>query len=152
MAYIADRIEQQGTLPTGLAQCRIYSPYITAGYLPAAPEVITQHLIELLADGEAVFSVPGTPYNLLWRRSMLDIGWNNNNDNNHINHSNNDHSGGDDGIDDGAAAAPAPATAPVAPVEITMVDLSSLLFGLSTLWLDDGFYQKYTNHGWWANP
>ena len=36
-----------------------------------------------------------------------------------------------------------------APPEITMVDVSSLLFGLSTLWLDDGFYQKYTNHGWW---
>jgi hypothetical protein len=145
MAYIADRIDQKGTLPTGLAQCRIYSPYITAGYLPAAPEVITQHLLELLADGEAVFSVPGTPYNVLWRRSMLDIGWNNNNDN--MLNSNNSHinNSGDDGMDGGAAA-------PVAPVEITMVDLSSLLFGLSTLWLDDGFYQKYTNHGWWASP
>ena len=106
-----------------MSQCKIYSPYITAGYLPAAPELITRHLLELLADGEAVFAVPGTPYHVLWRRSMLDTGWNNNNNN------------------DKAAT----------PVEITMVDVSSLLFGLSTLWLDDGFYQKYTNHGWWKD-
>ena len=122
-AYIADRIGQKGTLPTGMSQCRIYSPYITAGYLPAAPEVITRHLLELLADGEAVFSVPGTPHHILWRRALLDPGWNNNNNN-------------DTGV---------------APVEVTMVDLSSLLFGLSTLWLEDGFYQKYTNHGWWPS-
>ena len=122
-AYIADRIGQQGTLPTGMSQCRVYSPYITAGYLPAAPEVITRHLLELLADGDAVFSVPGTPHHVLWRRSMLDPAWNINNNN----------------------------TMETTPVEITMVDLSSLLFGLSTLWLDDGFYQKYTNHGWWKN-
>ena len=79
--YIADRIGQQGTLATGMSQCRIYSPYITAGYLPAAPDVITQHLLELLADGEAVFSVPtsNTTHYVLWRRSALDIGWNNNN-------------------------------------------------------------------------
>ena len=104
-----------------MSQSRIYSPYITAGYLPAAPGAITQHLLQLLADGDAVFSVPGTPYHVLWRRSMLDPGWNNNN------------------------------IKPTTPVEITMVDLSSLLFGLSTLWLDDGFYQKHTNHGWWKN-
>jgi hypothetical protein len=139
-AYIADRVGQNGTLPTGMSQCRIYSPYITAGYLPAAPEVITQHLLELLADGDAVFSVPGTPHHVLWRRSMLDPGWNNNNDNNYT-HNNNS---GVDGMVDAAAAA-------AASVEITMVDLSSLLFGLSTLWLDLGFYQKYTNHGWWKN-
>ena len=119
--YIADRIGQQGTLATGMSQCRIYSPYITAGYLPAAPDAITQHLLQLLADGDAVFSVPGTPYHVLWRRSMLDPGWNNNNND-----------------------------TTTTPVEITMVDLSSLLFGLSTLWLD-GFYQTYTNHGWWKN-
>lgn len=106
-----------------MSQCRIYSPYITAGYLPAAPEVITRHLFELLADGDAVFAVPGTPHHVLWRRSMLDPAWNINNNNAMEND----------------------------PVEITMVDLSSLLFGLSTLWLDDGFYQKYTNHGWWKN-
>ena len=104
-----------------MSQCRIYSPYITAGYLPAAPELITRHLLELLADGDAVFSVPGTPHHVLWRRSMLDPGWNNNNNET------------------------------TTPVEITMVDVSSLLFGLSTLWLDDGFYQKYTNHGWYTN-
>ena len=45
-----------------MSQCRIYSPYITAGYLPAAPELITQHLLELLADGEAVFSVPESDF------------------------------------------------------------------------------------------
>lgn len=89
--------------------------------MPAAPELIAQQLLELLADGDAVFAVPGTSYHVLWRRSMLDAGWNNNNN------------------DDSSAA----------PVEITMVDLSSLLFGLSSQWLDAGFYQKYTNHGWW---
>lgn len=120
-SYIADRIGQQGTLATGMSQCRIYSPYITAGYLPAAPELITRHLLELLADGEAVFSVPGSPHHVLWRRSTLDIGWNNNNNES------------------------------TTPVEITMVDVSSLLFGLSTLWLDESFYQRYTNHGWWKN-
>jgi hypothetical protein len=106
-----------------MSQCRIYSPYITAGYLPAAPDVITQHLLELLADGEAVFSVPtgNTTHYVLWRRSALDIGWNNNNDKS------------------------------TTPVEITMVDVSSLLFGLSTLWLNESFYQKHTNHGWWTN-
>jgi hypothetical protein len=119
--YIADRIGQEGTLATGMSQCRIYSPYITAGYLAAAPELITRQLLELLEDGEAVFSVPDTPYHVLWRRSMLDSGWNNNNDK------------------------------ATTPVEITMVDLSSLLFGLSTLWLDESFYQRYTNHGWWGN-
>ena len=74
---------------------------------------------KIVADGEAVFVVPKTAYHVLWRRSTLDIDWNNNNDQS------------------------------TTPVEITMVDVSSMLFGLSTLWLDDGFYQKYTNHGWW---
>jgi hypothetical protein len=95
--------------------------YITAGYLPAAPGLITRHLLEMLADGEAVFSVPNTSFHVLWRKSMLDPSWNNNNNNNNHNK----------------------------PVEITMVDFSSLLFGLSTLWLEPDFYQKYTNHGWW---
>jgi hypothetical protein len=29
---------------------------------------------------------------------------------------------------------------------ITMVDFSSELFGMSTLWVEENFYQKYTNH------
>ena len=31
---------------------------------------------------------------------------------------------------------------------VTMVDFSSELFGLSTLWLGDGFYQTHTDHDW----
>lgn len=29
---------------------------------------------------------------------------------------------------------------------VSMVDFSSELFGLSTLWLGTGFWQEYTNH------
>ena len=31
---------------------------------------------------------------------------------------------------------------------VTMVDFSSELFGLSTLWLGPDFYSTYTNHNW----
>lgn len=100
--YVADQIGQ------GSSYCRVYSPYILAGYLPAAPNVIASQLVDLLADGESVLQVPGTPYHVLWRKAMLDRSW----------------------------------TSPW----ITMVDFSSLLFGLSTLWVEDGFFQNFTDH------
>jgi len=31
--------------------------------------------MDLLYDGEAVLAVPGTPLHVLWRKSMLDPGW-----------------------------------------------------------------------------
>ena len=46
-----------------------------AGYLPIEPEVISAQLLDLLADGEAVLRVPGSPYYILWRKAMLDPSW-----------------------------------------------------------------------------
>ena len=55
-----------------------YSPYAVTGYLPPDPEgrVIPGHLLQLLAAGEAVLPVVGTHgLFVLWRKSMLDPGW-----------------------------------------------------------------------------
>jgi len=98
--YIADRIG-------GGSHCRIISPYILAGYMPVAPELIQTQLLELLADGETVYQVPNSAYSVLWRKSMLDVNW----------------EGG---------------------YGITMVDFSSELFGLSTVWLGADFYHKHS--------
>ena len=100
--YLADRIDQ------GTSDCRIYSPYILAGYLPASPQLIRAQLLELLRTGEAVKRVPGTPHHILWRKAALDPGW----------------QGG----------------------SITMVDFSSELFGLATLWLGAEFFVNNTDH------
>ena len=51
------------------------SPCVTAGYLPNAPDVIIPQLMNLLHDGEAVLRVPFTPLHVLWRKAMLDPGW-----------------------------------------------------------------------------
>lgn len=107
--YIADRLDNGSK-----SHCRIYSPYITAGYMPAAPAIIKSQLLDVLADGDAVVPVPQTDTFVLWRRSMLDQGW--------PSHT------------DGATA------------RFTMVDFSSELFGLSTLFLPSDFYQKNTNY------
>jgi len=53
----------------------VFSPYVTAGYLPAASDVILPQLMELLSDGETVFAVPDTDYHVFWRKSMLDWDW-----------------------------------------------------------------------------
>lgn len=50
------------------ARCRTWSPYSVAGWLPAAPETIQGHLLEMMATGEAVLPVPGTEYHILWRK------------------------------------------------------------------------------------
>ena len=60
--------------------CRMYSPYAVAGYLPAAPSTIQQHLLALLRTGEAVYplSVPSPSQQhlvVLWRKSLLDPSW-----------------------------------------------------------------------------
>lgn len=95
--------------------CRIYSPYSVAGYLPAAPQIISQHLLALMASGESVLAVPQTFDEssisdfVLLRKSLLEPGWNQN-----------DH--------------------------VSMVDFSSELFGLSTIWLGLEFFSNYTNH------
>lgn len=104
--YIADRLDAGCK-----SHCRVYSPYVTAGYLPAAPDTIRPQLLELLADGEAVLRVPDSDYVVLWRKSMLDPGW--------------PSSGGTE-------------------ARLTMVDFSSELFGLSTLWLGADFYRNHS--------
>jgi hypothetical protein len=109
MGYLADRLNGGGK-----SHCRVYSPYITAGYLPAAPGPIRAHLLALLEDGESVVPVPSTDYVLLWRKSLLEPGW--------PSHT------------DGARA------------RFTLVDLSSELLGLSTLFLPSGFYPDGTDY------
>eukprot|EP00927_Polykrikos_kofoidii_P040306 TRINITY_DN34489_c0_g1_i1.p1 TRINITY_DN34489_c0_g1~~TRINITY_DN34489_c0_g1_i1.p1 ORF type:complete len:594 (-),score=51.23 TRINITY_DN34489_c0_g1_i1:164-1945(-) len=80
--YEADMLVLPGSLQDkpGAQGCRMYSPYAVAGYLPAAPNVIKEHLLELLASGESVMSLPhadtGPHEFTLLRRSMLEPGWN----------------------------------------------------------------------------
>ena len=114
VGYKADLISNDTSSQT----CRIYSPYAVAGYLPAAPGVITEHLLHLLAAGEAVLPVAGTEYFVLWRKSLLDPGW---------------------------SPIPKPGAGD-AGYGITLVDFAAELFGLSTLWLGAEFYQQNTNH------
>jgi hypothetical protein len=108
-AYIADRLDAECQ-----SHCRTYSPYVTAGYLPAAPATIRTHLLDLLEDGEACLLVPGSARAVLWRKALLDPGW--------------------PTLSDGGDA------------RITMVDFSSELLGLSTLWLGAEFFSTYSNH------
>jgi len=68
LPYFADRLHSDGG-------CRTWSAYSMAGYMPAEPKVITSHLLELLAQGEAVMQVPGTSYFILQRKSLLNIDW-----------------------------------------------------------------------------
>lgn len=93
--------------------CRTWSPYAVAGYLPAEPETIKEHLLQMLANGEATLQVPNTDYHVLWRKSMIDPAknWSN---------------------------------------YITMVDIASELWGLSTIWLGRRFYIQNTDHFNWA--
>mmetsp|Transcript_81280 Transcript_81280/g.195040 ORF Transcript_81280/g.195040 Transcript_81280/m.195040 type:complete len:680 (-) Transcript_81280:175-2214(-) len=66
--YFADRY----TMNPADAKCRTWSPYSVAGWLPAAPDTIKGHLLEMLATGEAVYPFPGTDKHILWRKSILD--------------------------------------------------------------------------------
>ena len=118
MGYKADLISNDTTSQT----CRMFSPYAVAGYLPAAPEVIKGHLLDLLAAGEAVLPVSGTDTYVLWRKSLLDPAW-----------------------------SPVPRQgARDAGYGLTLVDFAAELFGLSTLWLGAGFFRNNTNH-WGSN-
>lgn len=60
---------------TNAQACKMYSPYSTAGYLPAAPEIIKEQLLQLLAIGEASLPISGTNYSILWRKSLIDPQW-----------------------------------------------------------------------------
>lgn len=73
VGYEADKIHLSG--PVGVNHCRMFSPYAVAGYMPAAPQLIEQQLLQLLADGETVLQVPDSENYILWRKSLLDKGW-----------------------------------------------------------------------------
>ena len=109
--------------------CRIFSPSSVAGYMPANPPVIKTHILALLATGETVYTFPKTSRHA-------------------------DHSGADASeiamdfilwrkslLFPGWQSEP-----PDTYVGVTTVDVSSELFGLSTLWLGAGFYRNNTKH------
>jgi len=108
--YKADQIKDK----PDAQDCRVYSPYSIAGYMPTDPTEIKKTLLELLEDGESVstFSLTddGEDYHILMRRSLL----------------NPDDWTGDE--------------------MVTLVDFSSEILGLSTIWLPEDFFQTYTNH------
>ena len=54
------------------SHCEAISGNVVAGYLPANPEMIFQHLGHLLEDGETVLPIPCTDHAVLWRESLLD--------------------------------------------------------------------------------
>lgn len=104
--YIADKIVPMS--PSG-PNCRNLSPYSVAGYMPASPAVVTQDLLAIVADGDAVAAVPGTPYHVLVRRNLVDPEWN-------------------------------------GSYDMTLVDYSSEILGLSTLWVGADWYVNNTRH------
>jgi len=54
------------------SHCEAISGNVVAGYLPANPEMIFQHLGHLLEDGETVLPIPCTDHAVLWRESLMD--------------------------------------------------------------------------------
>ena len=99
----------------------MYSPYAVAGYLPAAPLTIKRHLLNLLATGEAVMPLPHA-----------------------------------DGGGEGRHGRGLFTLLRRSMLEagwsqeshVSMVDFSSELFGLSTIWLGTDFYVNNTQHDW----
>ena len=112
--------------------CRIFSPSSVAGYMPANPSVIKSQILALLAAGETVYPLPTTTR--------------------HQEGDNNSDRDPSDILGDfilwrksllfpGWTSEP-----PDTYVGVTTVDVSSELFGLSTLWLGAEFYRNNTNH------
>jgi hypothetical protein len=69
-SYAADRLD----VAASGSYCRTFSPYVSAGYLAiggAVQREIATALTQLMADGDTVAPVPGTPYHILWRRALL---------------------------------------------------------------------------------
>lgn len=101
--------------------CRIFSPSSVAGYLPAAPSIIRSQILALLATGETVYPLPT-------KASTEDLGdfilWRKSL------------------LFPGWSCGGPPNTY----VGVTTVDVSSELFGLSTLWLGADWYANNTNH------
>ena len=74
--YEADQIAPT-SVGQGLQGCRMMSPFAVAGYLPAAPEVVSADLLTLLAEGDTVLPVPDLADGdfVMVRRSLLEPGW-----------------------------------------------------------------------------
>lgn len=112
--------------------CRIFSPSSVVGYLPANPSVIRPQILALLATGETVYQLPASDSQSpsasdLSATTTPDIVlWRK------------------------SLLFPGWSTDPPETyVGVTTVDVSSELFGLSTLWLGADFYRNNTNH--WPN-
>jgi hypothetical protein len=74
--YEAD-ILTPDSVGVGAQGCKLFSPYAVAGYLPAAPFEVTQDLLALLAQGDAVVAVEDLAAGdvILSRRSLLEPEW-----------------------------------------------------------------------------
>jgi hypothetical protein len=74
--YEADQLAPT-SVGEGLQGCRMMSPYAVAGYLPAAPAAISADLLQLLAEGDTVLSVPDLADGdvVMVRRSLLEPSW-----------------------------------------------------------------------------
>lgn len=113
---------------------------MTAGYLAlggAARDTLVGQLTALCADGDTAAAVPNTPYHVLWRKALLAPGqcvWRG--------------SGRLAKIAGGRwlTSLPLPGTFRPLDTDVTMVDFSSELLGLSTLWLGADFFRRHTAH------
>jgi hypothetical protein len=140
--------------------CRMYSPYAVAGYLPANPSVIQPQILALLASGEAVYPLPKGE--AVYPLSNNASGYTSPVDTNTAGHTSTT-STGYGGPSGGAVEAASDeayfvlwrksllhpgwsSDPPDAYTGVTMVDVASELFGLSTVWLGAGFYRNNTDH------
>jgi len=114
--YTADQLESNPNA-TG---CRMWSPYCIAGYLPNDQDHISGQLFQLLAKGDSVLLLPNflpdCPGNSCTREAHIL----------------------------GRKSLLRPAWNESG--WITMVDLSTELLGLSTIWLGVDFFKNNTNH------
>jgi len=114
--YTADQLESNPNA-TG---CRMWSPYCIAGYLPNDPDHISGQLFQLLAQGESVLLLPNFLPHCPGNKCTDEV---------HIL---------------GRKSLLLPAWNESG--WITMVDLSTELLGLSTIWLGVDFFKNNTNH------
>ena len=126
--YYADRINQ------GSSHCRMMSPYITAGYMPNDPATISRQLLEVMEDGDTTlsFTAPKNKAKAAAAAAGNGGGGGGNSTEYHVmwRSSMLDYTWSQG-------------------YGITMVDFSSELFGLSTLFLEDGFFRKYAKAPSW---
>jgi hypothetical protein len=128
--YEADMLVTGAVDPTkGKQGCKLYSPYAIAGYMPAAPATIQTHLLQLLAAGDSV--LPMKPMEPM--EPTIGAGYE---------EGRGSYKGSDYILTRRSLIEPGWSQ----NEHLTMVDFSSELFGLSTIWLGTDFYAKYTNH------